>query len=166
MKDKHIIQILEGAAVADLNEAELSTVRSHIAHCAACRRAFAVAQASATLLKERAAEAFEPSPFFQTRVLAALRERQAAKATSAFERLWKASRALVASMAATVATLAVLTFFVPGIRPAATPQEYATASSSYSADEVILNRNELSGDPMTDEQVLTTLYESEEGALK
>jgi anti-sigma factor RsiW len=166
MKDKHITQILEGAAFAALNEAELSTVLAHTAQCAACRRAFEAAQASATLLKERAAEAFEPSPFFRTRVLAALRERRAAQETSVFERLWRASRALVASMAATVATLAVLTFFVPGIQPAATTQEFATASSSYSADEVLFNRNDAPGDPMTDEQVLTTLYESEEGAVK
>ena len=166
MKDKHITQILEGTAFADLNEAELSTVRAHTAHCAGCRRAFEAAQVSATLLKERATEAFEPSPFFQTRVLAALREQQAAEESSVFERLWKSSRALVASMAATVVTLAVLTFFVPGIQPAATTQEYATASSSYSADEVLFNRNDVPGDTMTDEQVLTTLYESDEGAVK
>ena len=166
MRDEHITHILERTALAGLNEAELSTVRSHTAHCAACRRDFEAAQVAATLLKERAGEVFEPSPFFQTRVLAALRERQALEETSVFERLWKATRTLVASMAATVATLAVLTFFVPGIQPAATTPEYATASSSYSADEVLFNRNDAPGDSMTDEQVLTTLYESDEGAVK
>jgi anti-sigma factor RsiW len=166
MKDKHITQILESAAFADLNETELETVRSHTAYCAACKHAYDAARASAALLRARAGEAFEPSPFFQTRVLAALRERQSAQQTSVFERMWKSSRALVASMAATVATLVVLTFLSPGVQPAVTSQELAAASSSYSADEVLLNRNELTNDQMTDEQVLTTLYESDEGAAK
>ena len=166
MKDKHITQILESTPLADLSEAELATVRMHAAHCAACKHAYDAAHVSAALLRARAAEAFEPSPFFQTRVLAALRERPSAQPTSVFVRMWKASGALVASMAATVATLAVLTFLSPGVPPAVTSQEYATTSSSYSADEVLLNRNELTNDRMTDEQVLTTLYESDEGAAK
>lgn len=166
MKDKHITQILESTPLADLSEAELATVYSHTAHCGACKHAYDAAHVSAVLLRARAAEAFEPSPFFQTRVLAALRERQSAQQTSAFERMWKATGALVASMAASVATLAVLTFLIPGVQPAITSQEYATASSSYSADEVLLNRNELTNDQMTNEQVLTTLYESDEGAAK
>ncbi|HEY0544767.1 MAG TPA: hypothetical protein VGC91_05150 [Pyrinomonadaceae bacterium] len=166
MKDKHITRILESAPLADLNEMELAAIRSHTAQCAACRRAYDAAYVSAELLRVRAAEVIEPSPFFQTRVLAALRERQGAAETSVFARLWKASGALVASMAATVAALAVLTFYVPGTQPAATPQEMTTASNSYSAEEVIFNRNELSGNAMTDEQVLSTLYESDEGAVK
>ena len=167
MKDKHITEILDSMALSDLSESELQTVRTHAALCSDCRRAYEAAQLSSVLLQERAAETFEPTPFFQTRVLAALRERQA-QSKSVFQRLWEASGALVTSMAATVALLAVLTFFVPGIQPntTTTPQEVAASSSPYSADEVFFNQGESPAEHMSYEQVLTTLYESEEGALK
>ena len=167
MKDKHITEILERTPLAELSETELARVRAHAAECQACNRAFEAAQLSAALLRERAAEVFEPTPFFQTRVLAALREQRAAAGTNVFERIWKATGALVASMAATVAMLAVLTFAVPGLQPAETSQaEYASASTTYSADELILSGNDVTDDRLTDDQVLTTLYESEEGAGK
>jgi hypothetical protein len=166
MKEKHITEILERAPLAALSEAELAHIRAHAAGCAACGREFEAAQLSAVLLRERAAELFEPTPFFQTRVLAALRERRAAQETNIFERIWKSTGALVASMAATVATLAVLTFVVPGLQPADTTAEYASTASAYSADEVILSGSDMSDERLTDEQVLTTLYESDEGAGK
>jgi hypothetical protein len=167
MKDKHITEILDSMPLSDLSESDLESVRIHAALCSDCRRAYEAAQLSTLLLQERAAETFEPTPFFQTRVLAALRERQA-QSKSVFQRLWEASGALVTSMAATVALLAVLTFFVPGIQPAANTQqqEIATASSSYSADEVFFNQGESPAEQMSYEQVLTTLYESDEGALR
>jgi predicted anti-sigma-YlaC factor YlaD len=166
MKDKHITHILSSMPLTDLSETELHAIDAHTGRCAACRRAYDAAQVSALLLRERAAEAFEPSPFFQTRVLAALRERQAARQTSVFQRMWQKTGALVASMAATVATLAVLTLLSPAVQTTAPAQEFATASNSYTADEVFFNRNELTDDQMTYEQVLTTLYEADEGAAR
>jgi TctA family transporter len=57
------------------------------------------------MIKERAQAAIEPSPFFQTRVMAAWREQQAVESVPAIMRLWRSSRALVSSMAlATVGT--------------------------------------------------------------
>ncbi|MBV9958968.1 MAG: zf-HC2 domain-containing protein [Acidobacteria bacterium] len=164
MKEKHITEILEQSPLASLSEAELALVRAHAAECPECRRAYEASQLSSALLRERAGEVFEPPPFFQTRVLAALRERRAAEETNVFARLWKATGALVASMAATVAMLAVLTFVVPSTQPADTSAEYATAASTYSADELLLNGSDVTNDRLTDEQVLTTLYEPDEGA--
>jgi len=166
MKDKHITQILNSMSLDELSETELALIRAHTAQCAACLRAFDAARVSALLLKESAAETFEPTPFFQTRVLAALRERQAAQSSNVFLRMWQKTGALVASMAATVAMLAVLTFLSPGMQTAAPSQNLATASNSYSADEVLFNRNEATDEQMTYEQVLTTLYEPDEGAAK
>lgn len=165
MKDKHITDILDSIPLSDLSESDLTEVRSHAAHCTECGRAYEAAQVSAVLLQERAAETFEPTPFFQTRVLAALRERQGQE-KSVFKRMWEATGALVTSMAATVAALAALTFFVPGMQPTAMKQELATAASSYSADEVIFNQDQLPAEQMSYEQVLATLYESDEGAVK
>lgn len=164
MKDKHVTDILERAALTELSEAELEAVRSHTTACAVCRSAYEAARASELLLRARAAETIEPTPFFQTRVLAALRERQAQSETNVFKRMWKATGALVTSMAATVAALAVLTFLVPGMQTTTTSPEMA--SSSYSADEIILNKTELPEEQMSYEQILVTLYGPDEEAVK
>jgi anti-sigma-K factor RskA len=162
MRDEHIISIIENAPLSGLSEDELANIGAHAEHCAECRRAFEATQISTLLLRTRAAEAIEPSPFFQTRVLAALRERQAATETSALRRLWNATGALVSSMAATVAALAILTAFVPGSQPTAGPQEIASAYNSYSAEEVLLDQDDAPENQMSYEQVLSTLYESDD----
>jgi hypothetical protein len=162
MRDEHIINIIEQAPLSSLSESDMAKIRAHTGSCAECRRAVEAAQISALLLHEREALTFEPSPFFQTRVLAALRERQAANETFSFKRLWKATGALVSSMAATVAALAILTFFAPGSQPAAGPQEIASAFNSYSAEEVVFDQAESVEDQMSYGQVLTSLYGADE----
>jgi hypothetical protein len=162
MKDEHIIHILESKPLAEISEREQATLRAHAESCAECARALEAAQISSILLRERAAEAFEPSPFFQTRVMAAWRERQAVNEPWALRRLWKTAGALVSSMAATVATLAILSVFAPVSQPATGPQEATSAYSSYSAEEVIFDQAELPEDQMSYGQVLSTLYESYE----
>jgi anti-sigma-K factor RskA len=156
--------MLDDAPLSTFDEKELAALRSHAAVCAECRRAFEAAQVSSLMLKERAAETFEPSPFFQTRVLAALRERQAANEAWTLGRLWKSAGLLVSSMAATVAALAALTFIAP--QTATTPTELAAADNSYSAEAVILGESAPADEQMTDGQVLSTLYESEDAAAR
>lgn len=164
MKDEHIISIIESKPFNSLSESELAIVRAHVDHCAGCQRAFEAAKISALLIKERAVAEVEPPPFFQTRVMAALRERQASPETSisGFWRLWKATGALVSGMAATVAALAVFTFFVPSLE--STQQDIASAFDVYSAEEVIIARGHLPENDLTYDQVLTTIYESGEDA--
>jgi hypothetical protein len=162
MKDEHIINIIENAPLSNLSESELSSIRAHTDRCAECLRAFEAAQISTLLLQERVAETFEPSPFFQTRVLAALRERHAVNETSALRRLWNATGALVSSMAATVAALVILTVFAPGSQPAQGQEEVAYAYNSYSAEEVLFDEDESPEDQLSYGQVLSTLYESDE----
>ncbi len=157
MREEHIIKLLESAPLNSLSASELDVIRAHTAACAACRQAYEAAQVSALLLRERVAATVEPSPFFQTRVLAALRERQAANEGSALWRLWRATGALVSSMAATVAALAVLTFLAPGAAQPA-PQEVASAFDPYAAEQVILAQEAPAADEMTYAQVLTTIY--------
>jgi hypothetical protein len=162
MRDEHIISIIENAPLSSLSQSEMARIRAHTAHCAECGRAFEGAQISALLLRERVAETIEPSPFFQTRVLAALRERQAASETSALRRLWNATGALVSSMAATVGALAILTFFAPGSQPAQGFDEVASAYNSYSAEEVLFDQSDQPADQMSYGRVLSTLYESDD----
>jgi hypothetical protein len=163
MRDEHIINIIENAPLSNLSESELANIRAHTGQCAECGRAFEAAQITQLLLRERVAETVEPSPFFQTRVLAALRERQAAGEVSAFRRLWNATGAIVSSMAATVAALVILTVFAPTSQPNAGAQEVAAAYDSYSAEEVLFEQSEATAaEQMSYGQVLSTLYESDD----
>ena len=72
MKDKHITGILDNTPTASLSEADRQAINAHIKTCATCREAYEAAQLSELLIKDRASETIEPSPFFQTRVMAAL----------------------------------------------------------------------------------------------
>jgi anti-sigma-K factor RskA len=154
MRDEHIKRLLDEAPLSSLGRAELAAVRAHVEGCEDCRRAASAAQLSTLMLKARAQEVFEPSPFFQTRVLAAVRERRGAEEGWTFARLWRSAGLLVSSMAATTAALAVFTFVAPAEQ--AVTQELA--AGTYSAESVILGE---SAEEMTYDQVLTSLYGSE-----
>lgn len=160
MRDEHIKQLLDEAPLASLGKAELASVRAHAESCEECRRAFEAARASSLMLQARTQEVFEPSPFFQTRVLAALRERRAAEEERwTFARLWRSAGLLVSSMAATTAALAVFTFVAPSETTVA--QEVA---GTYSAESVIFDEG--AEEQMTYEQVLTSLYGTEDEAAR
>jgi hypothetical protein len=155
---EHIIDMLDNTPLSSLTESKIKTIRSHVEGCPSCLQAFEAAQVSSLLMKERAAETIEPSPFFQTRVLAALREKQAN--VSAFVRLWKSAGALVTSMAVTTVALAALSFFVPGAGTD-TQRDTTAALVPYSAESVVLDQNQ-GDDQMTDDQVLNTIYVDDE----
>ena len=157
MKDKCIIGLIEETRFGSLTEEQLTVIRVHVVDCSNCRDAFQAAQVAASLLQERASAEFEPSPFFQTRVLAMWRERQAAGDMWSFSRLWRSAGALASSMVATVAALAVLTFVIPGA-------EVTTSSlqtSSLSAEEVLLGQTAQVEDD-SDGLLLSNIYAEEE----
>lgn len=157
MKAKHIIEVLDNVSIAALSESELNDVQAHVRECASCRDAYEAARLSAMVLQSRAQATIEPSPFFQTRVMAAWREQQAVESVPAMWRLWRSARALVSSMAVTTAALAVLSFVLPASQTPTDP-----ALSAYSAESVILGQN--SDEQMSYEQVLSTIYEDDEEA--
>lgn len=158
MKDKHIIEILDNASIATLSESELNEIRAHALECMSCREAFEAARLSAVVIKSRVEATFEPSPFFQTRVMAALREQQAVESAPAMLRLWRSAKALVSTMAVTTAALAVISFMQPS-QPAPVIDSTASAYSAYS---VIMDQN--TDDQMSYEQVLSTIYEDDDDA--
>src|SRR6266550_4216103 len=125
MRDEHIISLIESAPLASLSENDLTAISVHTDHCLNCLRAFQAARISELLLKERAVEVLDPSPFFHTRVMATLRERQANGSLAnswALGRMWRAAGALASTMVATVAALAVLTFVIPASQVTSGPQ--------------------------------------------
>ncbi|HVF43266.1 MAG TPA: hypothetical protein VM936_09660 [Pyrinomonadaceae bacterium] len=158
MRDEHIKRTLDEAPLSSLGGAELESLRAHAEGCDDCRSAFEAARASSLMLKARAAREFEPSPFFQTRVLAQLRERRAAEEGWTLARLWKSAGLLVSSMAATVAALAVFTF----VAPQQTTAQDLPSGGPYTAESVILGEPDAGEEQMTEGQVFTTLYESDD----
>jgi hypothetical protein len=162
MKENHIIDILNNSPLARLSENEQLTISAHLKNCDACNRAYQAAEISSLLIKEHAAEAEDNSlglnPFFQTRVLAAWREQRAMNSISAFRRLWSASGALVASMAATTAAFAVLTFVVPSGEPAS---QQTAALIPNSAETVVLDQND--SEQLTEDEALSDLYADDDG---
>ena len=158
MRDEHIISLIENTSLASLSENDLTVIRAHTKDCSSCFQAFQAAQVSLRLLKEhaavQAASDFGPSPFFHTRVLATLRERQAVNDSWAFGRLWRAAGALASSMVVTVATLAFLTFVIPDTQLATVSQP------GPSAEEVILDQAQ--SEEVSEGQLLTTIYGGDE----
>lgn len=158
MKQQHIIEMIEKGPLASLTESEVRIISAHAESCSACRSAYEEARISTLLIKERATETMEPSPFFQTRVLAALRDQQANNSVPVLSRLWKSAGALVSTMALTTAALAALSFVVPS---AVTSQNTTADLSPYSAEAVVFNQDQ-SDDQMTDDQVLKAIYADDE----
>ena len=156
MKEKHIIEILDNASIASLSEFELHEVRVHVKDCVSCRDAYEAARLSVLVIKSRAQATIEPSPFFQTRVMAASREQQAVDSVPAMFRLWKSAKVLVSSMAVTTAALAVLSFVLPG--PAVADDQTVPA---YSVESVIMDQG---SDELSYEQVLSAIYAEEDEA--
>jgi hypothetical protein len=161
MKQNHIIEVLENQTLASLAESERAAIEAHANECADCRQKLSATYISEALLKEHAAVAFTPSPFFATRVLATLRERRPTQDTWGLGRMWRAAGALVSSMAMTVAILGVISFVVPGTGSG----DEQNAVSMYSSDAEIIGPSDLS-DQTSDAQVMRTLYEVDEEAAR
>jgi hypothetical protein len=164
MKNEHILDILDEKSFADFDEAEMSFIKAHAAQCVDCFQAFEAARISSVLLKTHAAESFEPSPFFQARVMANLREKQAKiNPFAALTRLWKASASLVVMMITMVVALIALTIFAPNLNSSSAGN--ISSFDNYSTDMVIMNER-LPGREPTNEQVFQIIYASDNGLRK
>src|SRR4029079_1265106 len=146
------------ASIAMLSESELLEIHVHTMDCMSCRDAFEAARLSAVVIKSRAETTIEPSPFFQTRVMAALREQQAVESVPAMLRLWRSAKALVSTMAVTTAALAVVSF----TQPSQTTPVLDQTASAYSEYSVIMDQD--ADEQMSYEQVLSTIYEDDDDA--
>ena len=156
MKDKHITEVLDSAALASLSPSELAEVRTHAQDCGPCASALVAAEVSAVMMKQRAQVVIEPSPFFQTRVMAAWREQQAMENVPAILRLWRSSRALVSSMALATVALGALSFMISA--PATTALDQT--ASAVSVESVILGQD--ADEQLTYDQVLNAIYTDDE----
>ncbi|HYE76315.1 MAG TPA: hypothetical protein VEF04_23425 [Blastocatellia bacterium] len=155
MRDQHIIKLIADTPLNKLNEQEREMVYAHIAQCKACYDKYQVARTASALLKARSAAVIEPSPFFKTRVMAAIAEKRRAQEEPAFQRFWRATRWLVSSMAVLVILLAASTFFVSDSSIENSPMQ--ASSEIYPTELTIGSANET--DEITYGQVMASIYE-------
>ncbi len=165
MKDEHIYKLLDSDPLGNLSESERIRINEHTSHCSACSRAFQAAQLSAMLLHQRAAVKVEPSPFFKTAVMAAIRENRAQSGPFSFLRFWKEAASLIYSMAGLAALLAVLTYSLPVSQ---TQNESSLNAGSLETPElIVLGADSASNGELSYGEVLTDIYyldSEEEGA--
>jgi predicted anti-sigma-YlaC factor YlaD len=162
MRNEHILELLDSTPLRSMSEADLARIREHSEQCALCRQAFKSAQVSSLLLRERATTAIEPSPFFKTKVMAAIRERQAAAGAFSFLRFWRAARSLVYSMAAIVVLLTGLTISQPGLLMESGSPDQIAGISADDPEWAFLATDSASSEEMTYDQVLTDIYSASE----
>ena len=152
MRDDHIVDLLDRAPLASLGADERERVEAHALRCATCRRAYDAARIASDLVVARAQERVEPSPFFQTRVMAALRDRRDAE-EGGLARMWRAAWAFVAAMAFSFALLAGSAYLTTPSEPVAAPAPYS-ADFDYVADG--------GSSDLSDDQLVAILYDSED----
>jgi anti-sigma factor RsiW len=162
---KHILDLLESKRVDQLSESERSAVYEHISECSDCHHSFQASNLVARMTRERAAAVFDPSPFFHTRVMAAVREARVTAEVPVLTRLWRSAGLLASSMAATVATLAVLTFFAPSVHTTGDQGQLISSNASISAEDLLFQQNEWP-ETVSDAQLMNVLYEADGSDLR
>jgi hypothetical protein len=158
MRGDHIIKMLEETSVGRLSESEIALIGSHTAECSDCLKAYETARISAVMVKARTREIVEPSPFFETRVMATLRERHLSPTINTFLNLWKAASALVSTMAAVIVILIALSFYVDG-SPQDEEVDMSAIQAAFSPETVLLDPTEPTEESLPYDQVLTTMYD-------
>jgi hypothetical protein len=113
MQEEHIIELLDTRPLSDLKANELSAIDEHTTNCSRCREAFYASQISNLLLRSRVELNFEPAPFFETKVMAAIRDEQVQIGPFSFFRIWREANHLIYSMAALALILGLLTLSQP-----------------------------------------------------
>jgi hypothetical protein len=76
--------------------------------------------------------------------------------------MWKAAGTLVSAMAAVLVILIGLTIFGAGADPQLPQAEMAASQSIFSPEYVVFEQGEGADDSLAYDQVLTTVYDSEE----
>ena len=159
MQDNHIVKMLEKKPFSALSQDEFVVIKAHIAECPGCLHTYESAKVTEILIRARTAELATPSPFFKTRVMAAIRERQLSPELPAIVRMWRAAGALVSTLAMLVAILIGVTFYNHG--PDQQP-EINVSENIYSLEYVEFGQPDFADYGVAYDQVLGTIYDSED----
>jgi predicted anti-sigma-YlaC factor YlaD len=162
MASNHITSLLEERPVSRIAGEDAAVIEAHIAGCPECRRAYEAALIGESLIRARLDEAVDVSPFFNTRVMAGIRERRLSREIPLLVRMWKAAGAMVLAMAALVVVLIGATVF-DGSEPDLQLTEATPGSLSvYSPEYVVLEIGDLEEDTIQYDQVLGAMYSAED----
>src|SRR4051812_39789553 len=104
MKERHITDLLD-AGRGSLTGEDRIFIERHVAGCESCSADLKNSRIADILVTARSSEIIESSPFFSTRVMAALRERQTQADPFSLFNLWHTARGLITGMAALVLLL-------------------------------------------------------------
>jgi len=154
---EHIVKLLEEKPESALSETERATITAHAQDCADCRKAYEAFKISSALLRRRAEDVVEPSPFFSARVRAALNQNESRQPLTVTT-LWKEARGVVVSMVAFVVILLALTSYEGSSTNQIDTLEAALDESLYSPEWVLVGNTAGSAE-LTNSQVLMTVYE-------
>jgi len=163
MPDNHITKILDKKPFSSLGDGDIASAESHIAMCQQCKSAYDAARIAASLIQARTSETVDAGPFFKTRVMAAIRERQLTAEEPALARVWRAAGALISTMALLLVTLTGMTIFSQSPDTRIQTPVVAASQNLYSPEYVVLERGELDEDEVANDQVIGTVYDVEDG---
>lgn len=162
MPDKHIIRTLEEKPFNSLSGDDIASIESHAAICGECKSAYEVARVTAGLIQARAAETVDVGPFFNVRVMAAIRAGKLSPEEAPLVRMWRAAGALVSAIAVLMVILVGMTIF------SASPDSQieltmAASQNLYSPEYVVLDRGDPDDEELATDQVVSTIYDLEDG---
>jgi predicted anti-sigma-YlaC factor YlaD len=162
MPDTHITSTLEEKPLDSQSGDDIASVESHIAICDECKSAYDAARVAASLIQARAAETMDVGPFFKTRVMAAIREGRLSPEGPPLVRMWRAAGALVSTMAVLLVILTGMTIFSES-PDSQIELTMAASQNLYSPEYVVLERGDLGDDELANDQVVSTIYDLEDG---
>ena len=148
---------LDSISLNHASEEVVQEIRIHADQCRACREAFTAAILSAELLRARIeeSETLQPSPFFESVVMNAIRAGKAVSTPiAAFTRWWKATSSILAFSASISVILIVVALMTSTTEDV--PTVSSTSSNLYPTEAVLLDQT--STKDMTNEQVLQVVY--------
>ena len=161
MKDKHIVNLLDEKKLKELSADERERIETHVAECAACRSEYEAARVAHLVLKTRASQTLEPTPFFEARVMNAWRERQAAlkPVGDRIRQMWQDAKLLISGLTTSVALLAVMSLVVPQAANDAGSM-YASTNDYYTVESLVFEGQEMP-EEITDGQLFEAIYGDE-----
>jgi len=163
MADNHIIKMLDEKPFGSLGDGDIASAESHIAMCQQCKSAYDAARVAASLIQARTSETVDASPFFKTRVMASIRERQLTPEEPALVRMWRAAGVLISTLALLLVTLTGMTIFSQSPDSQSQTPVVAASQNLYSPEYVVLERGDLDDDELANDQVIGTVYDVEDG---
>ena len=162
MPDKHIIRTLEEKPFNSLSADDIASVESHIAICKECKSAYEAARVAASLIQARTAQTVDVGPFFNVRVMAAIRESRLSPEEAPLVRMWRAAGALVSGIAVLLMILVGMTIFSKS-PDSQIELTMAASQNLYSPEYVVLERGDPGDEELANDQVVSTIYDLEDG---